>query len=142
MYLPTVMIMIFTSSLAILQLVAGMAVPEYRLRTLTNSALLGNDSKDPNSTISINFRRDSPTGIRSSFGGPTGSPISLGRQEVRCGPHIYQTEYIQRTLDTVTSLRFANKTLGDSGFPQPYGDEGHVMIFPMLRTDEIFDGSG
>ncbi|TQS34169.1 hypothetical protein Golomagni_05457 [Golovinomyces magnicellulatus] len=108
----------------------AIAVPKFSIRTFQKR-----EGLDEPTSVSIDFRRDEQAVV-----GSNASPVET-TPEARCGTHVYYSEYIKRTLATVAELESKGATAGTSGYPQPFGDEGHVMIFPLQRSDEIFDGA-
>ena len=106
-----------------------------------------NCSSDANTTITIDFRRHVhlKSNIRPVIAIPAhslgvGNFLAPSTPEARCGSHIYTTDYIRRTLDSVTALGAQNATAGDSEFPRPFVDQPELSSFPLLRSGDIFDG--
>ncbi|CCU79591.1 CSEP0407 putative effector protein [Blumeria hordei DH14] len=106
-----------------------------------------NCSSDANTTITIDFRRHVhlKSNIRPVIAIPAhslgvGNFLAPSTPEARCGSHIYTTDYIRRTLDSVTALGAQNATAGDSEFPRPFVDQPELSSFPLLRNGDIFDG--
>ncbi|POS86882.1 hypothetical protein EPUL_004996 [Erysiphe pulchra] len=127
---------IFISGIIGLQaLISGMAVPEFRTK-LSGKVFYGPVSEN---TVTVDFRRDVHAKALDEKAPPATSPAAV--PEARCGSYVYNSDYIQKTLATVTELRSKGATAGTSDFPKPFGTDGKVMIYPLLRNDQIFDGT-
>ncbi|KAI0995402.1 hypothetical protein K3495_g12778 [Podosphaera aphanis] len=79
--------------------------------------------------------------LTNSSAPPPSDLVPADTPEARCDTHVYTTDYIRRTLDTVTDLGAQHATMGNSPFPRPFGDNALMMIYPLLRSDEIYNGT-
>ncbi|RKF54328.1 putative csep0407 effector protein [Erysiphe neolycopersici] len=134
MYFASPKTVIFISGFIGLQAISALAVPEFRTK-LSGKVFYGPVSEN---AVTVDFRRDvhaaAPDGTAS-----TTTPAAI--PEARCGSYVYNSDYIKKTLTIVSDLQSKGAKAGTSDFPKPFGTDGKVMIYPLLRNDQIFDGT-
>ncbi|RKF54477.1 putative csep0407 effector protein [Golovinomyces cichoracearum] len=122
MYLSITKPTLFISSLVCMT--SAVAVPKFSIRTFQKTA-----GSNELTSVSNDLRRDEQAVFASNTAPADSSP------EARCGSHIYYSDYIKRTLATVAELESKGATCQGTRYV------GHMMIFPLQRSDEIFDGA-
>ncbi|KAI6251097.1 hypothetical protein HI914_00650 [Erysiphe necator] len=136
MYIATFKTLLLISSIIGFQKVTlAAAIPEFRTK-LSGKVFYGPVSEN---AVTVDFRRNVHATAQDGADSPAAAPATI--PEARCGSHVYNSDYIQNTLATVTELKSRAATAGTSDFPKPFGTDGKVMIYPLLRSAQVFDGT-